>query len=637
MIPPNLIYLTIYNPSLTPAGPVASDDEDAEEQAHILFYTSKERAVSRDKILRQIGLAKALVNFSQTFSPSDPCGSVHSQTRRMVMLSPEPNFWIHAGIEVAKSPHVGVDKGKAKAKSPRPGEKTRAAPVPEFDYVDGSLIDEALREELMSGYEAFKLSHGSFGTILETLGQQALELQLERFFTVWAWSWNLEDGHESSSHLGVPLHPLFHSIRPELDAFNAELGHPNSAAIILAQPYAAPSSQYINRKYPAALTQHLLSQLARPVPPPSIVDGTVKGRTASPPVAETQDAGGTFFGVPTGGVNMDVRKWGWTGYLTFGKTAGRKPSAAPPEVKGLASYSEGPSIPAAVGVDVEVDKHALDDAIASDGITQSFSSSSSVTDAEKSAQPGSSRSSISLPADTSTGASPPTTEVDEVAVAVGPPSPAASPPPIPQLKSLSVHLSEPPGTQGPATRRQKVYFLLHGDTLMLALVGIDAGLELESEVLTDIAARSAVLLHTIHDITAREALKSMSESQLPSATRILQPRDRYAVSAAGLAVSSSGFTLHAGHLWNARALQMSDPAIVEVFSRGQNPQYWHVARRGLRVELGLEISEESTDSTKKEEGEVYLEVFRKEASLSDVDNELAGIVRKSGIVDVYNS
>jgi len=64
-VPPNLLYLTIYNPSLHPSGPISGDDEDAEEQAHILFYTAKERAVSRDRILRQVGLAKALVNFSE--------------------------------------------------------------------------------------------------------------------------------------------------------------------------------------------------------------------------------------------------------------------------------------------------------------------------------------------------------------------------------------------------------------------------------------------------------------------------------------------------------------------------------------------------------------------------------------------
>lgn len=95
-LPPGLLYLTIYNPTLQPLGEITGDREDAEEQAHILFYTARERAVSRDKILRQVGLAKALINFSGLFDSSAVCENVHSQSRRMIMVSPEPNFWIHA-------------------------------------------------------------------------------------------------------------------------------------------------------------------------------------------------------------------------------------------------------------------------------------------------------------------------------------------------------------------------------------------------------------------------------------------------------------------------------------------------------------------------------------------------------------
>lgn len=64
-IPPTLSYLTIYNPTLQPNRTADDDDEDADAQAHILFYTSKEKAVSRDRMLRQVGLAKALVNFAE--------------------------------------------------------------------------------------------------------------------------------------------------------------------------------------------------------------------------------------------------------------------------------------------------------------------------------------------------------------------------------------------------------------------------------------------------------------------------------------------------------------------------------------------------------------------------------------------
>ena len=64
-IPASLLYLAIYNPTLKPIGPIPDGDEDAEEQAQILLYTSRERAVSRDRMLRQVGLAKALVNFTE--------------------------------------------------------------------------------------------------------------------------------------------------------------------------------------------------------------------------------------------------------------------------------------------------------------------------------------------------------------------------------------------------------------------------------------------------------------------------------------------------------------------------------------------------------------------------------------------
>lgn len=65
-------------------------------------------------------------------------------------------------------------------------------------------------------------------------------------------------------------------------------------------------------------------------------------------------------------------------------------------------------------------------------------------------------------------------------------------------------------------------------------------------------------------------------------------------------VSSSGFDVH------------------EVFSRGQNPQHWHIAKRGLGINTeGAPVH-----------GEVFMEVARKESTLTDVDNELAGTVRR---------
>lgn len=65
-------------------------------------------------------------------------------------------------------------------------------------------------------------------------------------------------------------------------------------------------------------------------------------------------------------------------------------------------------------------------------------------------------------------------------------------------------------------------------------------------------------------------------------------------------------------------IYIRDPSITEVFSRVQNPQHWHVNRRGLGTDTrGVEVS-----------GDVFLEVSRKEASLTDVDNVLMSVVRR---------
>lgn len=62
----------------------------------------------------------------------------------------------------------------------------------------------------------------------------------------------------------------------------------------------------------------------------------------------------------------------------------------------------------------------------------------------------------------------------------------------------------------------------------------------------------------------------------------------------------------------------SDHDVLEVFSRGQNPQHWYIGKRGLGT---------AADG-RAVEGEAYMEVSRKETTLTDVDNELAGVVRR---------
>ena len=52
------------------------------------------------------------------FSTDDPCNNVHSQSRRMIMVSPEPNFWIHAVSHVSSIWYFHLIRSNSASRSP---------------------------------------------------------------------------------------------------------------------------------------------------------------------------------------------------------------------------------------------------------------------------------------------------------------------------------------------------------------------------------------------------------------------------------------------------------------------------------------------------------------------------------------
>ena len=57
-----------------------------------------------------------------------------------------------------------------------------------------------------------------------------------------------------------------------------------------------------------------------------------------------------------------------------------------------------------------------------------------------------------------------------------------------------------------------------------------------------------------------------------------------------------------------------DKHVNEIYSRGQNPQDWHLSRRIGERTGGADY--------------VFMEIGRKEASLVDVEGEVAGVLRR---------
>ncbi|KAI0766594.1 hypothetical protein BD413DRAFT_568904 [Trametes elegans] len=664
-IPPSLLYLTIYNPTLKPATLHADDDEDAEELAHILFHTAREHAVSRDRILRQVGLAKALVNFSEMFNAGVPCENVHSQARRMIMLSPEPNFWIHACYEVARTPrpppaaHKSRDNSKNKSKGKGKGKEHTPKPVVQYDYHDGSVHDEALRAHFQRGYEGFKLLHGSFTSVLSTLGQEALELQLERFFTIWAWKWDVDD-EDFGQHLGIPLHPQHHKLTPLLETFTSQLPE-GLLALGLIPPYVIPPRE---PQYPAALVRYVLSRI--PPPPPMPVSrnpssGPLASSTSTPlpsivPTPEKSPgpkSGGqegasavatNLLTMPTMqsmtmGLDMKSLKWSWPGYLTFGKSgaSSKAPSipATPPTVPvtnteptsdhkkdsagalehGLLKPDGGPGKKKEAP---DVDTASLLEAISTESMgSYSRAASPSPSALSRSTQLGEESGSRNA-AGSDAADSPVQGDGDEDAADVVPTVTSLDPPasdPAPRVVrsflESAVYLANP--TDPLATEKKRVLHLTEDGCTVAIVTDMEHTLDLAL-----LADDTVELIENIHKVLAGEKSQS-KEAQIPSATKILQPQDKYIIAKDDYTTTSStAFVSRSEHLYNAQELLRSDHDVLEVFSRGQNPQHWYIGKRGL----GNAADGSTVD------GEAYMEVSRKETTLTDVDNGLAGVVRR---------
>ncbi|KAF8323521.1 uncharacterized protein EI90DRAFT_3076910 [Cantharellus anzutake] len=245
--PAKLAYFVIYNPTLGPGH--YTEDDDELEQSHILFYFSHSQAVSRDTMLRQVGLAKALVNFSILFTKEHLVDSVHSHQRRMVMISPEPHYWIHACIDLARASRPPP---KAKEKGTEAGTELPEA----FDYSEHHIHDIVLREYLQRSYDEFRLLHGTLEETLQQHGKGTLEKILEQFYNIWISTWDVSAPRSLPLHMGIPLHPRHGRVAAQIQKL-VDILPPTSNPFILDNPSSSLLAVPPQGSYPASLPRYL--------------------------------------------------------------------------------------------------------------------------------------------------------------------------------------------------------------------------------------------------------------------------------------------------------------------------------------------------------------------------------------------
>ncbi|EFQ98697.1 hypothetical protein MGYG_01715 [Nannizzia gypsea CBS 118893] len=194
VIPAQLSFLTIFNPSL------GTTDETLQDQILFYYSTPTQTKSSKDasekntaradsseeenKRLRHVGLAQGMVSFAKNFSNGEPVDSVETENSRIVLKELEPGWWILASIDLTKIIHV--QKGLT-------GSKEEASNDTQVEYSSRELSPPyLLTQQLLKAYSLFLLHHGtSLESLYTTLPRKTLCIYLDRYWTRFAWSWDV--------------------------------------------------------------------------------------------------------------------------------------------------------------------------------------------------------------------------------------------------------------------------------------------------------------------------------------------------------------------------------------------------------------------------------------------------------------
>ncbi|WVW84203.1 hypothetical protein I302_106233 [Kwoniella bestiolae CBS 10118] len=245
IIPASLSHFVIFNPTIKadiPKSDNRDDDDDLREAAQILFYTSREAGgVSRDKMLRQVGLAKGLMGFGNMLAecPSK-YSSIHGNRSRLIIYSPEPDFYIYICITLSY-----LDNEKK-------------------DPVNGSqgISDEMLVDGLARGYEDFRLLHGPLSS--HTIPSPALSTILDKYFTRFAFQFE-------STHLSSPsLSSWVEGYSPSSTApnlFDDYLSNLEGSLVIIGPQGPLYQDERLNDP---ALIRYLHNLVQSTLPPPAL-------------------------------------------------------------------------------------------------------------------------------------------------------------------------------------------------------------------------------------------------------------------------------------------------------------------------------------------------------------------------------
>ncbi|KAH8697168.1 hypothetical protein BGW36DRAFT_378105 [Talaromyces proteolyticus] len=189
VIPAQLAFLTIYNPSL------GKTDETISEQ--IVFYSSQttrsrsnantpaddpapsESKGDTNERLRQVGLAQGIVNFAKNFSGGYAVDNIETEKSRVVLDELEKDWWILASIDLTRLPSAGGNN------------TTSEPPTSRIEYSLREVYPpQTIVQQLRRAHSIFLLHHDiSLDRLYNRLGRPSFCRILNRFWSRFIRTW----------------------------------------------------------------------------------------------------------------------------------------------------------------------------------------------------------------------------------------------------------------------------------------------------------------------------------------------------------------------------------------------------------------------------------------------------------------
>jgi len=187
--------VAIFNSNLN----TTNSEEVEDVQKELIYYYPQNVPVVEQ--IKEIGLAKAIISFTNTFQLKDTNNTIHSKNFRQILIQPEKDFWI--------SMKINIDKFIQQQRNTQDN----------IEYVNKQLNDTYLESKLNMLYLKFRIFNNSFSNILKDESVEKLRKKTKVYFDFCIPNLKFDSIDLLSTITGLNMISLTRDIELEIEDF----------------------------------------------------------------------------------------------------------------------------------------------------------------------------------------------------------------------------------------------------------------------------------------------------------------------------------------------------------------------------------------------------------------------------------